>query len=150
MPTPIDGYLAEQPSAARRVLRAVRAALKKGVGGAEEVISYAIPALRKDGRVVVFFAAWKDHYAVYPVGELVRRELADAIAPHHHAKGTLRFSWTDPVPVALLSRIGELRALEVAAKADPKKPGAKKRPARKKRAGTPTKRAAATTARRRA
>lgn len=126
MPSPIDGYLAKQPPAARRVLRAVRAALKKGLPRAEEVISYAIPALRHEGRIVLFFAGWKDHYAVYPVGELVRRELADEIAPHDHAKGTLRFAYEDAVPAGLLGRIAKLRALEVATLAAARKKTAKK------------------------
>jgi uncharacterized protein YdhG (YjbR/CyaY superfamily) len=128
VPTPIDGYLAKQPPAARRTLRTVRAALKKGLPRAEEVISYGIPALRSEGRVVIFFAGWKDHYAVYPVGELVRRELADAIAPYDHAKGTLRFSYEEPVPVTLLGRVAKLRAREVATLAPPRKRLGEKKP----------------------
>lgn len=134
MPTPIDDYISKQPAPSRPVLRAVRAALKKALPDAEEVISYSIAALRREGRIVLFFAGWKDHYAIYPVGELVRRELADQIEPYDHAKGTLRFPLDEKVPVTLIGKIAKLRAMEIAALAA--KRGSK---ARKKSAGTGTK-----------
>lgn len=131
MPTPIDAYIAEQPAAVRPVLRTVRAALKKALPDAEEVISYSIAALRREGRIVLFFAGWKDHYAIYPVGELVRQQLADQIAPYDHAKGTLRFPLDEKVPVTLIGKIAKLRAMEIAALAAER--GSK---ARKKSSGT--------------
>ena len=63
---------------------------------------------------VIYFAGWKDHYAVYPVGERVAAALGAEIAPYKSSKGTLRFSLDLPVPVALLTSIARLRAEEIA------------------------------------
>lgn len=63
-PKTVDAYIAAQPEHAQAVLREVRAAIKKALPKAEEVISYAIPAYRSDGGLGIYFAAWRNHYAV--------------------------------------------------------------------------------------
>jgi uncharacterized protein YdhG (YjbR/CyaY superfamily) len=110
----VADYLATQPPKARRVLEQVRRALGRAIPRAAEAISYQIPALSVDGVAVIYFAGWKDHYAVYPVGERVAAALGAEIAPYKASKGTLRFSLDVPVPVALLTSIARLRAEEVA------------------------------------
>lgn len=110
----VADYLATQPPKARRVLEQVRRALGRAIPRAAEAISYQIPALSVDGVAVIYFAGWKDHYAVYPVGERVAAALGAEIAPYKASKGTLRFSLDLPVPVALLTSIARLRAEEVA------------------------------------
>ena len=106
----VADYLATQPPKARRVLEQVRRALGRAIPRAAEAISYQIPALSVDGVAVIYFAGWKDHYAVYPVGERVAAALGAEIAPYKASKGTLRFSLDVPVPVALLTSIARLRA----------------------------------------
>jgi uncharacterized protein YdhG (YjbR/CyaY superfamily) len=122
-----------QAGAARRALKVMRAALRKAVPGAEEVISYGIPALRKDGRIVVFFAAWKEHCALYPVtGKLIaafKGELAPYELTH---KGTVRFPLDQPVPAGLVGRIAKYRAGELAQAMMAKRTKAAKKPARVK------------------
>ena len=117
-PTTVDAYLAAQPDDVRAVLDKVRATLRKALPGAEEVISYGIPAYKLGGRVVVFFAGWKQHWALYPLGELVPAELD--LSNYELAKGTIRFPH-GKVPVTLITRIARLRAKEVAAAAAARK-----------------------------
>lgn len=112
----VDQYLAAQPSTSRAVLARVRAALQKALPGADEVISYQIPAYRLPGGIVLFFAGWKQHFSIYPVTPGVRSAFGDAIAPYVASKGTLRFSLTERVPLGLIRRIAKLRAQEVAAR----------------------------------
>ncbi|HEY8248954.1 MAG TPA: DUF1801 domain-containing protein [Hyphomicrobium sp.] len=50
----VDAYLAMQPAGTRRVLEKVRATLRKALPGAEEVISYKIPAYRLAGGIVIY------------------------------------------------------------------------------------------------
>jgi uncharacterized protein YdhG (YjbR/CyaY superfamily) len=108
-------YIADKPAPARRALNAMRAALRKAVPRAEEVISYGIPALRKDGRIVVFFAAWKEHCALYPVTGKLIAAFKDELAPYELShKGTVRFPLDQAVPAGLIGRIARYRAAELA------------------------------------
>jgi uncharacterized protein YdhG (YjbR/CyaY superfamily) len=113
----VDAYLAMQPAGTRRVLEKVRATLRKALPGAEEVISYKIPAYRLAGGIVIYFAGWKQHYALYPVTAPLIAAFKDELAPYELSnKGTLRFPLDAPVPARLITRIAKYRAQEVAAR----------------------------------
>src|ERR1700760_511427 len=64
----VDAYIAAQPENVHATLERVRRAVRKALPGSDEVISYNIPTYKLDGRAVVYFAAWKQHYSIYPVG----------------------------------------------------------------------------------
>lgn len=110
----VDDYLALQPEAAREALERVRGAIRQALPGAEEVISYQIPAFKVEGSTVVYFAGWKEHYSLYPVTEKSQTAFRDELAPYKLSKGTVRFPFTENVPVKLIERIAKFRAKEVA------------------------------------
>ena len=117
----VDEYMAAQTEASRAVLERVRGAIRKAVPHAVETVSYRIPTYKLDGRAVIYFAAWKRHYSIYPATRLVLDTLAGELAPYDVSKGTIRFPLSGRVPVALIGRIAKLRAGEVArSKAKPK------------------------------
>ena len=62
----VDDYIASQPEATQSVLERVRSIIRKALPGAEEAISYQIPAYKLRGQAVVYFAGWKQHYSLYP------------------------------------------------------------------------------------
>ncbi|WP_027346666.1 iron chaperone [Hamadaea tsunoensis] len=111
MATTVDEYLAGFPDATRTVLAAVRKSMHDAVPGAEEKISYGIPALTVDGRALAYFAGWKQHVSVYPVPAGDAAFQAE-IEPYKAAKGTLRFPLSKPVPYALIGRVAALLAAE--------------------------------------
>jgi uncharacterized protein YdhG (YjbR/CyaY superfamily) len=113
----VDEYLAAQPAAARPVLRKVRAAIRKALPAAEEVISYQIPAYRMPGETLIYFAGWKEHYSLYPATAAVLAAMQDEIAPYVVSKGTIRFPLAQTVPSRLIERVAKLRAKEAAARA---------------------------------
>jgi len=108
----VDEYLASKPEAVRRALKRVRSIVRKAMPGAEEVISYQIPAMRLDGRVVLFFAGWKEHYSLYPSTDRLVAVFKDALAPYEVSKGTIRFPLSKPVPERLIERIAKFRVKE--------------------------------------
>ena len=110
----VDEYIASQPEAVRGVLGRVRSTIRKALPGAEEVISYQIPAYKLPGGPVLFFAGWKQHYSLYPANARVVAAFRDEIAPYEVSKGTVRFPLSQPVPVGLIGRIAKFRAREVA------------------------------------
>ncbi|MEW5742888.1 MAG: DUF1801 domain-containing protein [Myxococcota bacterium] len=120
------------------MLRQVRAAVRKAAPQAQEIISYQMPAVRVPEGIIVYFAGWADHYSVYPVTPALLAKLgAQAKKYESSNKGTIRFSYEKPVPVALISRIVRLRAAEVAERAE-LRGGGKRKPARVRRRQTPT------------
>lgn len=116
----MDDYIDAQPESSRLVLERVRDAIKKALPGAEESISYNIPAYKISGRPVIYFAGWKRHYSVYPVTPAILAEFKDELAVYEVEKGTIRFPLAERVPMKLIARIAKVRADEVAAGAKAK------------------------------
>jgi uncharacterized protein YdhG (YjbR/CyaY superfamily) len=110
----VDEYIASHPEAVQRVLKRVRSTIRKAVPGAEEVISYQIPAYKLHGRPVLYFAGWSQHYSLYPSTDRLVAAFKDELAPYEVSKGTIRFPLSEPVPVKLIERIATFRAKEVA------------------------------------
>ncbi len=110
----VDEYLAAQPEDVRGVLERVRGVIRKAVPGAEEVISYQIPAYKLHGSPVIYFAGWKRHYSLYPTTAPLVAALKEELAPYELSKGTIRFPLSQPVPVKLIEHIAKFRAKEVA------------------------------------
>jgi uncharacterized protein YdhG (YjbR/CyaY superfamily) len=108
----VDDYIEAQPAGVQAVLQRVRSCIRKAVPGAEEAISYQIPAYKRDGAAVIYFAGWKQHYSIYPATTRVVEELGDELAPYKMSKGTIRFPLSEPVPVKLIARIATVRAKE--------------------------------------
>ena len=123
----VDDYIAAQPEAVQHVLHRVRGAVRKALPTAEEMISYQIPAYKLSGAAVVYFAGWKQHYALYPISREIVRTFKDNLAAYKISKGTVRFPFSEPVPVTLIARIAKLRAKEVAAHETTKSAAARKR-----------------------
>ncbi len=110
----VPAYIAGFPRPVQTVLKRLRSIIRKAVPGAEEVISYQIPAFKLHGKPVLFFAAWKEHYAVYPSNPRLVAAFKDELAGYELSKGTIRFPLSEPVPARLIAGIAKFRANEVA------------------------------------
>jgi uncharacterized protein YdhG (YjbR/CyaY superfamily) len=131
LPTPrtIDDYLARVDADKRAALQQLRRAIRSVIPGAEECISYGIPAFRVNGRVVVFFAAAKHHCSFFP-GKHPIQAHAEALAKYDTSTGTVRFPADRPLPATLVRRLVRARVQEQAKKA-PSEVG--RAPARRRR-----------------
>jgi uncharacterized protein YdhG (YjbR/CyaY superfamily) len=124
--TSVDEYLASRPRDQRPLLQRIRAVLRKALPHADEVISYQIPAYKQDGKLVIFFAGWAEHFSLYPASEALVAAFADELAGYERSKGTIRFPLAGKLPDKLIARIAKFRAQEVAARAATKKAATKK------------------------
>ncbi|HZS50320.1 MAG TPA: DUF1801 domain-containing protein [Bryobacterales bacterium] len=122
----VDEYIASRPEAVRDLLGQVRSAIRKALPGADEVISYQIPAYRLHSRLVIYFAGWKKHYSLHPATGGLAAAFKDELARYKMSKGTIRFPLLRPVPVKLIGRIAKFRAKEVAGREKAKAATAKK------------------------
>ena len=96
----IDEYLAPLPPEKRAALQWLRRHIKAAAPGAEECISYGIPAFRLDGKLLVHFGAAAKHCAFYP-GAVVEAH-REALKGYDTSKGTIRFQPDTPPPAALV------------------------------------------------
>ena len=125
--TSVDEYIASQPEVVQGVLERVRRTIRKAVPGAEETITYRIPTYKLNGRAVIYFAGWRQHYSLYPSSADVVAAFKDELAKYDVNKGTIRFPLSEPVPVKLIAGIAKVRAKEVAGRDKPKAAARKKR-----------------------
>jgi uncharacterized protein YdhG (YjbR/CyaY superfamily) len=131
----VDEYLAQLAEPGRSVLGRVVALIAKTVPRAVPVISYQIAAFKLEGRALLYLAAWKQHYSLYPATAGVIARLGTKLARHRDGKGTLRFAFDEPIPTALLASIAKVRAAEVA-EAEALK-ASKRRPSKRASVGKP-------------
>jgi len=111
-----DEYIAMFPDDIQKTLEGLRAAIKAAAPGAEEKISYQMPAFALKGNLV-YFAAFKNHIGFYPTSsgtEAFKKELSI----YEGSKGTVRFPIDKPLPLKLISRIVKFRVAENLKKAE--------------------------------
>ena len=108
--TNVGNYIAGFPAATQKLLQQVRAAIIKAAPGAEELISYGMPAYKKDG-MLVFFAGYNKHIGFYPTPsgiENFKKELAG----YTFSKGAIQFPVDQPMPLKLVTSIVKFRLAE--------------------------------------
>ena len=120
----VDDYIAGFPRSTQKLLKELRATIRKAAPQADEVISYQMPAYNFYGRLV-YFAAYEKHIGFYPMPSAIEQfkgQLADYIT----SKGTVQFPLDRPLPVPLITKMTafrvkeNLQAAEVKGKLKPK------------------------------
>jgi uncharacterized protein YdhG (YjbR/CyaY superfamily) len=114
-PTNVAAYIAGFPRPVQTVLKRVRRVIRAAVPNAEETISYQIPTYKLHGKPVIYFAAFTNHYSIYPSNTRLAAAFTKQLAGYEMSKGTIRFPLSEPVPTKLLERIAKFRAQEVKA-----------------------------------
>ncbi|MEQ1754240.1 MAG: DUF1801 domain-containing protein [Micropepsaceae bacterium] len=112
--TAIDAYVSVCEARVQQRLLRLRDVIREAAPDAEEIISYRMPAFRQ-GRILVYFAAFKNHIGVFPP---VREDaaLVRAFSKYMGPKGNLQFPHDKPVPFALIGKLVRFRVKNATAK----------------------------------
>jgi uncharacterized protein YdhG (YjbR/CyaY superfamily) len=110
-PNNIDEYIAGFPKTTQKILKQVRATIKKAAPAALEKISYGIPTFTLNERYLIYFAGFKNHISLYPAprgNEIFKKELSG----YKGGKGTVQFPLDEPIPLNLITRIVKFKIKE--------------------------------------
>ena len=113
----IRAYIAAQPPRTRVTLRKMRETIHAAAPGAEEGFSYRIPAVKLDGKSLVWYAGFTNHTSLFPIGAAIRQKLAKDLAGYETSTGTVRFPLDKALPVTLVKRLVKARVQELRVKA---------------------------------
>jgi uncharacterized protein YdhG (YjbR/CyaY superfamily) len=106
----IDEYIAGVPEDVKDKLEQIRRVIKKAAPGAQETISYRMPAFKLNG-VLVYFAAFKDHIGFFPTPSGMSA-FQKELSAYDVSKGTARFPLDKPIPFDLIGKIVRYRVKE--------------------------------------
>lgn len=108
----IDEYLAALSDDDKRAaLEKLRKTIRSAAPGAEECISYRLPAFRLDGMLVAF-GATASHCAFFPMSSTTVAAFKKELDDYDTSKGTIRFQPDHPLPAALVRRMVKARIAE--------------------------------------
>lgn len=120
VPITTDEYIAGFPDDIQLILNKIRAIIKQTAPEAEESIAYGMPAYKLEGKVLVYFAGFKNHIGFYatPSGHT---EFAKELSKYKQGKGSVQFPLNQPIPYELIAQIVEFRVFENLEKGKTKK-----------------------------
>ena len=105
-------YLDILPKEERKALQSLRETIQQAAPGAEEVISYQLPAYRLDGKMLVAYGATARHCALYLMSSTTVEAHRKALKEYDTSKGTIRFQAHTPLPPDLVRRLVKARIAE--------------------------------------
>jgi uncharacterized protein YdhG (YjbR/CyaY superfamily) len=109
-PKTIDEYIQTAPKEAQKKLREMCACIRAAAPEATEGLKWGMPAFSYR-RILVTFAAFKNHIGVYPTSSAVTAFAKD-LSKFSTAKGSIQFPLAKPLPLSLVRKITAFRVKE--------------------------------------
>lgn len=107
----VDEYINSFPESVGEILSKIRAIIFESAPDSIESISYGMPSYKYLNKVLVYFAAFKNHIGFYatPTGH---QEFSADLSAYKHGKGSVQFPLDKPIPYDLIEKMTKFRVLE--------------------------------------
>jgi uncharacterized protein YdhG (YjbR/CyaY superfamily) len=99
----ITTYIAQFPEETQASLNELRAIIRETIPLANEIISYKMPAY-KQGKVLVYFAGYKNHIGFYPTAQPIQY-FQEKLNGYKSSKGAIQFPLNQALPKSLIKEI---------------------------------------------
>ncbi|MDO5524407.1 MAG: DUF1801 domain-containing protein [Bacteroidia bacterium] len=100
----IDQYIAGFSGDVREKLQTIRELVHNTIPQAVESISYQMPSFKYNGKILVYFAAFKNHIGFYATPE-ANIAFKDELSAYKTTKGTVQLPYDKPIPTELLRKM---------------------------------------------
>jgi len=107
----VDEYISTFPKETAKLLQQVRSTVSKAAPKAEETISYGMPAFRYKGKIIVYFAAYKNHVGLYAT-PAAHTAFEKELSVYKQGKGSVQFPIDQPMPLDLIKRIVKFKVTQ--------------------------------------
>ncbi len=106
----VDAYIQQFPKDVQEILQKIRSIIHTTAPGCDEQISYGMPAYKLKGKVLVYFAGYKNHIGFYatPSGH---KEFQKELSGYKQGKGSVQFPLNQAMPYKLIEKIVEFKVL---------------------------------------
>jgi len=99
----ITTYIQSEPASIQKVLKQMRALVKKTVPKATEKLAWGMPTFYLEGNLL-HFAAFKNHMSIFPGTDAITHFKKD-LARFQTSKGTIQIPYEEKLPTALVAKI---------------------------------------------
>jgi len=107
----VEEYIEAAPEEARKMLREIRAILKKVVPKAVEAVKWGSPVF-EEKRILFAYSAYKTHLNFMPTSQSLE-PFKEELAEFKTGQDTIQFPYDKPLPKALIQKIATHRAKQV-------------------------------------
>ena len=108
--TTVEAYIAAVNADDRKGFLELHKIILKAAPKAESCMSYGMPAIKSNG-IVVYYANWEKHYAIYPMPSALKM-FADEVNAFVTSKSTIQFPHGKKLPKKLITDIVKFRLEE--------------------------------------
>lgn len=109
-PQTVDEYISRQSADVQEILNKLRSVIKEAAPGAEEKISYQMPAYFLRGPLV-YFSTFRHHIGFFPTAD-GKEAFLQELSQYKGGKGTVQFPLDKPIPYELVAKIVRYRVLQ--------------------------------------
>jgi uncharacterized protein YdhG (YjbR/CyaY superfamily) len=115
-PKSVEAYFDSLPGEQRAPLQKLRETIAAAAPEADEGITYSMPGFLLGGRGFLAYAAFKDHYSLFPMSTEAIESHRDELGSRVTGKGTISFEYGRPLPAALVKKVVRTRLAEATAR----------------------------------
>jgi len=111
--TTIDEYLASLPRDKKATLEEVRRIIRTAIPGTVGTIAYGMPVMKYQGKGLVGFASFKDHWSLFTMNGTYIESHHKELERYSTTKSAIHFAYDRPIQEELIRKVAMDRMKEI-------------------------------------